>query len=451
MNNTRLLVVFTGGVAFAGTLSLLQGQTPSASVAQQLLPQYRIASVDGSGRLVRAGSVLVVAQDGLKANPPSAYGCWYNSHKPGGGIKYSVVSEALTPADLRNQMRFLQVGEKVVVVRLDVKPSEVDFCVQTYTDNPNDIPYRAGVLFQFQQKNFVQPANLKAIQDSIAEVFSPDTASLTEGSVPASGTARGPQTPSEPQVVATQLESIAGTYVMTKAPDNWLALNADGTLVLRQKGRTYPGDFKIEGSKLTLWIGTSRTRSTSVLQGDTMTDPEGSAWVKQKSALGAAPSVAPPPPVVPVAPPVAPLKLPCTYVSAQAPADQLQLNADNTFSLQEAGQSYGGTFAANGSALKLNISGGPETTATIQGNNLTDGSGQTWVLREQPSQAASGAAVLQNQDIIKMVKAGLDEAIIIAKISGSKCQFDTSTDALIQLKESGVSPAVLKAMVGAGR
>ena len=51
-----------------------------------------------------------------------------------------------------------------------------------------------------------------------------------------------------------------------------------------------------------------------------------------------------------------------------------------------------------------------------------------------------------------MVKAGLDDTLIIAKIakiSSSKCQFDTSTDALIQLKQSGVSAAVLKAIVGA--
>jgi len=39
--------------------------------------------------------------------------------------------------------------------------------------------------------------------------------------------------------------------------------------------------------------------------------------------------------------------------------------------------------------------------------------------------------------------------MIIAKISSSKCQFDTSTDALIQLKQSGVSAAVLKAIVSA--
>ena len=150
----------------------------------------------------------------------------------------------------------------------------------------------------------------------------------------------------------------------------------------------------------------------------------------------------------PVAPPVAPLKLPSTYAKVQTPADQLQLNANNTFSLQEAGQAYSGTFAATGSTLKLNISGGPETTATIQGSNLTDSSGQTWVLREQTAPGAT-AAVLQNQDVIKMVKAGLDDALIIAKIGSSKCQFDTSTDALIQLKQSGVSAAVLKTIVSA--
>ena len=125
------------------------------------------------------------------------------------------------------------------------------------------------------------------------------------------------------------------------------------------------------------------------------------------------------------------------------------MNADNSFSLQEGGQTYHGTFVATGSTLKLNISGGPETTATIQGSNLTDGSGQTWVLREQNAPGSAAANVLQNQDVIKMVKAGLDDTLIIAKISSSKCQFDTSTDALIQLKQSGVSAAVLKAIVSA--
>jgi hypothetical protein len=157
-------------------------------------------------------------------------------------------------------------------------------------------------------------------------------------------------------------------------------------------------------------------------------------------------------PAAPVPAPVLamPLKLPSTYVSAQTPADQLQLNADNSFSLQEAGQTYRGTFATTGNTLELNIRDtNTKTALTIQSNGLTDSSGQAWALREQMAQAVAAETLLQNQDVIKMVKAGLDDALIIAKISGSKCQFDTSTDALIQLKSSGVSAAVLKAIVSA--
>jgi hypothetical protein len=143
--------------------------------------------------------------------------------------------------------------------------------------------------------------------------------------------------------------------------------------------------------------------------------------------------------------------LPSTYVNAQTPTDQIQLNADNSFTLQEAGQSYQGTFVASGNTVELNISGGTKTTATIQGNDLTDSGGQKWVLREQPAGTASAGPMLKNEDIVKMVKAGLDDALIITKIDGSKCQFDTSPDALIQLKQSGVSAAVLKAIMGAGK
>jgi len=260
-------------------------------------------------------------------------------------------------------MRLLQVGEKVVVIRLDVKPSEVGFCVQTYSDNPNDPPYRAAVLFQFPQKNFVQPDNMKAIQDSIAEVFTLVDTSPTESAVP-----------------APQLEQVAGRYVMTQAPDNHIQLNADGTLSLVQGGRNYSGTFTMEGNKLVGRIGKGAPQQEGSIQGDTLTDPNGSTWVKQ----GGAPAVA--------APAVAPLRLPSTYSSAQTPADQIQLNADNSFSLQEAGQTYRGTFVANGNSLELNIDNGPKSTATIQGNSLTDSGGQTWVLREQPIAGAAPAA-----------------------------------------------------------
>ena len=46
-----------------------------------------------------------------------------------------------------------------------------------------------------------------------------------------------------------------------------------------------------------------------------------------------------------------------------------------------------------------------------------------------------------------MVKAGLGDEVVVSKIKISQNQFDLSTQAILRLKEDGVSPAVIKAMV----
>jgi hypothetical protein len=58
-----------------------------------------------------------------------------------------------------------------------------------------------------------------------------------------------------------------------------------------------------------------------------------------------------------------------------------------------------------------------------------------------------------NQDVIEMVKLGLSDDVIIAKIHSASAagansvSFDTSVDALKALKESNVSDAIIKAMI----
>jgi hypothetical protein len=149
---------------------------------------------------------------------------------------------------------------------------------------------------------------------------------------------------------------------------------------------------------------------------------------------------------------IAPLTLPAFYVSAQTPSDKLQLSADNSFSLQEGGVSYRGTFAANGGTLELNFSdGATKATLSRQGSDLSGSDGQTWSWREQSAGLAPGEDMLRNEDVIRLVTVGIDDATIITKIRSSKCQFDTSTAALVQLKKSGVKPAVLKVMMGSGK
>jgi len=181
-------------------------------------------------------------------------------------------------------------------------------------------------------------------------------------------------------------------------------------------------------------------------------------------------AVQPPPrtqPVAAEAPPVvvaevAPLSLPSLYVSAQTPTNQLQLNVGGSLWFQEDGQTYHGTFVLRGTTIELSINEtGTKTILSRYGDDLTDSSGQTWTLRGHspapepsvvpPTSSAPRGATLENGDIIRLAKVGIDDATIIAKIKSSKCQFDTSTDALVHLKKSGVDAAVLKAMVGAGK
>lgn len=55
--------------------------------------------------------------------------------------------------------------------------------------------------------------------------------------------------------------------------------------------------------------------------------------------------------------------------------------------------------------------------------------------------------ILTNETVVKMMKDGLSEAIIIAKIRTSESRFDTSAEAMNQLKQAGVPDTVILAMV----
>jgi hypothetical protein len=64
--------------------------------------------------------------------------------------------------------------------------------------------------------------------------------------------------------------------------------------------------------------------------------------------------------------------------------------------------------------------------------------------------AQEGKKPLTNSDVIQMMKAGLSENTVILAIQKGPTEFDTSPQSLIQLKNQGVSPAVLDAMIQAG-
>jgi hypothetical protein len=68
-----------------------------------------------------------------------------------------------------------------------------------------------------------------------------------------------------------------------------------------------------------------------------------------------------------------------------------------------------------------------------------------------PESRAEAQEVLTNDSVISMVKGGLGEAVVLARIRSSPANFDTSTNSLLALKKAGVSDKVIEAMVSAPR
>ena len=64
--------------------------------------------------------------------------------------------------------------------------------------------------------------------------------------------------------------------------------------------------------------------------------------------------------------------------------------------------------------------------------------------------AAGKNKPLTNSSVIALVKAGLGDSAIVALIKSSPSDYDKSVEAMIELKKSGVSNAIIEAMASAG-
>jgi hypothetical protein len=61
--------------------------------------------------------------------------------------------------------------------------------------------------------------------------------------------------------------------------------------------------------------------------------------------------------------------------------------------------------------------------------------------------APTAPAAMTNQDVIRLVKAKVADDLIVSKIKQSKTKFDTSVDALVALKQAGVSDNLIAVMM----
>src|ERR1700745_3148331 len=56
---------------------------------------------------------------------------------------------------------------------------------------------------------------------------------------------------------------------------------------------------------------------------------------------------------------------------------------------------------------------------------------------------------LTNDDVVQMVKAGFQESMIVKAIEANDANFDVSVQALVDLKNAGVSQPIIEAMLAA--
>jgi hypothetical protein len=95
----------------------------------------------------------------------------------------------------------------------------------------------------------------------------------------------------------------------------------------------------------------------------------------------------------------------------------------------------------------LELTRGPLAWRSLNGRN----SYEYWVLNAPAYNVKLRPAtrVLTNADVLQLLKIGLGDGLIIEKIQTSSCEFKTDPDDIVALHNSGVSDAIIAAMMHA--
>jgi hypothetical protein len=422
-------------------------------------------------------------------------------------------------AAFKCELQPIESGTQVNLTAMKVNENKVSFTVLqgqcAVSDCSKVMPggVSAQVDFEFP-KGFLATATFAQLQDTIGHVFS------------TSGSPNAPEQEAQVAQAAIALAAVApmklpSTYVSAQVPTDKLQLNPDNSFSFQEGGQSYHGTFVLSGNTIELSISENGAKTTLARQGDNLVDSSALTWNLQQQSTGATPSgvtfqgtagnTCPPPGTEILFAKVMNEAFAANYVGCDITSKvefgaaggfpsfrwgslEEQLEAKTPFRVavpnRQPGHSGGNPFeipphvflAKDKSEEIFSFKEGDLLIirgAPLVGDTLTTANRMALkkvmseaqlkqiaqplivfvatearaavTLQEQPAGTTSSGVALQNDDVIKMVKAGFGDKIITAKISRSKCQFDTSTDALILLKKNGVSTAVLEAMVGAGQ
>jgi hypothetical protein len=174
MRTIALVAALIAGSVAASPLAAQQNQAGKANIERGLQANYMPTKLTGVGdqlRFTQLGTVLVIQLDGMGASPVTEF-TFGNNYKDG-RIKRSAAASLIHNA---NSVRDLRAGDRVYLLKTEVKDSGVVFNVQTcdFCDgSPMDLaqmPFRAALTFQYP-KGYWNNTDFAQIQQAIGEVF----------------------------------------------------------------------------------------------------------------------------------------------------------------------------------------------------------------------------------------------------------------------------------------
>jgi hypothetical protein len=153
---------------FATSLCIGQDQGSKSTIEQQLESQYVPTKASrGNTEITTPGSVLVIQRRDLIGEPTSVrFGAIPNYYKDG-RVKHGVLGSLVTPGE--GNSRSFQVGEKVYLLKLEVKDNSIVFNLLS-AEAFDGVRYKASVQFQFP-KGYLASADVGKIRQTIGELF----------------------------------------------------------------------------------------------------------------------------------------------------------------------------------------------------------------------------------------------------------------------------------------
>jgi hypothetical protein len=170
--SVAILAVILCGAAAA------QDQPARTNLQGLLESQYVPSKAAGDNQVSTPGSVLLIQKDGILGDAQSGVriGSTPNNYKDG-RFKHGTLN-AFGVMHTSGGVRPFQVGERVYLLKIDVKDSEVVFNVLSCTAI-DGIIYKSTVSFQFG-KGYLDNADTSKIQQTISQVFSVESGAAAQ-------------------------------------------------------------------------------------------------------------------------------------------------------------------------------------------------------------------------------------------------------------------------------